>query len=195
MAGEGGAIADFVISPSTVLAEQARLEPGSRITGWYDARKPVILIYPPQYTVELVTPAEDGVTWKADYFDDALISADGALKLNLQEEASMMLWERFGQPYEESLSGKHLLVKYRASTRSIPAQTTPEAVFVIEEGAWLTTAGDLPVVVNGRVAHGPSALIMEDQTIMVPLRAAAEALGLEVIWLPESQTVAWVKRL
>lgn len=130
---EGESPADFVITKGTVLSENVVLDVGQTITGWYDTRKPMILIYPPQYAIELVT--------------------------------------------------------YRASTRSLPAQTLPESVYVMEEDCWLTPAGQVPVLVGGRVVHGPSVQVLEDQTVMVPLRAVAEALGLEVHWLPETQTV------
>lgn len=193
--GEGEAIADFVLSKDTVLAETVQIEIGKTITGWYDARKPMILIYPPQYNIELVTMPSEGTTQKVDYFDETLTSADGMLKLNLQQEGSLKLWDNQGKLYTESLSGKHLLVNYTISTRSIPAQTEPESIYVIEDQKWLTTAGELPVtgeytlLVNGKVVHALSSFVKEDKTVMVPLRATAEALGYEVTWLEESQTV------
>jgi len=193
--GDGESIADFVLTKDTVLADDVQIEIGKTITGWYDARKPMILIYPPQYNVELVTMPSEGTTQKVDYFDETLTSADGMLKLNLQQENSLKLWDSEGKPYTESLSGKHLLVNYKFSTRSIPAQTVPESIYVIEDQKWLTTAGEIPVtgeytlLVNGKVVHALSSFVKEDKTVMVPLRAAAEALGYEVTWLEESQTV------
>lgn len=187
--GEGEAIADFVVTKETVQAEQIKLEVGETITGWYDTRKPMILIYPPQYTIELVTTPEEGMFQKADYFDETLTSADGTLKLNLGQEGSYKLWDDQGQLYTERLANKHLLVSYSFSTRSIPAQTVPETIYVIEDQKWLTTAGEMPVLINGEVIHALSAFVSEDQMPMVPLRAVAEALGHEVTWLPESQSV------
>ncbi|MDK9710635.1 copper amine oxidase N-terminal domain-containing protein [Acidaminobacter sp.] len=187
--GEGEAIADFVLSKDTVLADNVQVEIGKTITGWYDARKPMILIYPPQYNVELVTMPSEGTTQKVDYFDETLTSADGMLKLNLQQEGSLKLWDSEGKLYTESLSGKHLLVNYKFSTRSIPAQTVPESIYVVEDQKWLTPAGEIPVLVNGKVVHALSSFVKEDKTVMVPLRATAEALGYEVTWLEESQTV------
>ncbi|SCZ77941.1 stalk domain-containing protein [Acidaminobacter hydrogenoformans] len=187
--GEGEAIADFVVTKSTVLADQVKLEVGTTVTGWYDTRKPMILIYPPQYTIELVTTPEEGMSQKADYFDETLTSADGTLKLNLEQDGSFKLWDRQGQLYTESLAEKHLLVSYSYSTRSIPAQTVPQTVYVIEDQKWLTIAGEKPVLINGEVIHALSAFVTDDQTVMVPLRAAAEALGHEVTWLPETQSV------
>lgn len=187
--GDGESIADFVLTKDTVLADDVQIEIGKTITGWYDARKPMILIYPPQYNVELVTMPSEGTTQKVDYFDETLTSADGMLKLNLQQENSLKLWDSEGKPYTESLSGKHLLVNYKFSTRSIPAQTVPESIYVIEDQKWLTPAGEIPVSVNGKVVHALSSFVKEDKTVMVPLRATAEALGYEVTWLEESQTV------
>lgn len=187
--GEGEAIADFVLTKETVLADSVQIEIGKTITGWYDARNPMILIYPPQYNVELVTMPSEGTTQKVDYFDETLTSADGMLKLNLQQEGSLKLWDNQGKLYTESLSGKHLLVNYTISTRSIPAQTVPESIYVIEDQKWLTPAGEFPVLVNGKVVHALSSFVKEDKTVMVPLRATAEALGYEVTWLEESQTV------
>ena len=187
--GEGEAIADFVVTKETVLAEQIKLEVGETITGWYDTRKPMILIYPPQYTIELVTTPEEGISQKADYFDETLTSADGTLKLNLEQAGDFKLWDSQGNLYTESISQKHLLVSYSISTRSIPAQTVPERIYVIEDQKWLTTAGEMPVLINGKVIHALSAFVSEDRMPMVPLRATAEALGYEVTWLPETQRV------
>jgi len=187
--GEGESIADFVVSSTTVKANNVQIEVGKTITGWYDARKPMILIYPPQYNIELITVQEEGTTQKADFFDETLTSADGTLKLNLPADGSMKLWDHQGKLYTESLTGKHLLVNYKFSTRSIPAQTVPETIYVVEDNVWLTTAGEIPVLVDGKVVHALSSYVKEDKTVMVPLRAAAEALGYEVTWLEESQTV------
>jgi len=50
-------------------------------------------------------------------------------------------------------------------------------------------AGRLRILVDGAPLNAPGAYITESGTTMVPLRALAEALGCEVGWDPETETV------
>lgn len=198
-----GRTANMIIASKTLLTEDVRLETGQIITGWYDADKPMIMIYPPQYTVELVTSPASDLTIKADHFDKNLVSRDGMLKLNLSKET--VLVDQDGKVYKESLTDKNLLVYYGISTKSIPAQTVPEKIFVMEEKLWLkvqtgTQAGLIgeaaspeghlgggnisryPLWVGGKKVAALPSYMKDEKNVMVPLRAIAEALGYEVIW-------------
>jgi hypothetical protein len=65
---------------------------------------------------------------KADYFNSQLVSSDGALKLNIVPSTHIIL--KNDQPYNGSLMNRNLIVLYGASTKSIPAQTTPYKIIV-----------------------------------------------------------------
>lgn len=109
---------------------------GDRVTFFYDSNAPMVLIFPPQYravaaalTPHGVTAALDIFTRQAGFgFGNALISSTG--NLALIPSASTRLRLPNGQSFLGNISGKLLLVTYSASTRSIPAQTTPEEIIV-----------------------------------------------------------------
>ena len=70
-----------------------------------------------------------GLQVKVDWFGWNLVSSDRSLKINPSAETVIMTQN--GLPYSGSLARKNLIVFYSASTRSIPAQTTPEEIIVL----------------------------------------------------------------
>ncbi|MGM9950602.1 MAG: hypothetical protein ACI33P_10770 [Lysinibacillus sp.] len=125
---EKGEIVNFVVSPTTYFVDQAMVLVGDRVTGYYDGDAPAILIYPPQHPALVVVKESPYQNVKVGYFDNQLVSSDGQLKLNLSPHTAIML--RNGQPFTRYPAGRNLIVIYGASTRSIPAQTTPSAIIV-----------------------------------------------------------------
>jgi len=108
-----------------------------------------------------------------------------------------------GKPYAGPLADKDLAVFYRVSTKSIPAQTTPEKIVVLysritapissmtgpEIEAAVGPVGPAPVMVEGRRITAPAPFVTDEGVIMVPVRAIAEALGHTVGWVQESRSV------
>ncbi|MDG5472512.1 hypothetical protein P6709_12220 [Jeotgalibacillus sp. ET6] len=123
-----GATVNFIVSPTTFFLDLEIVSTGDWITGFYDANAPVPLIYPPRYQALVIVKNTSYQQVKADYFDSGLVSSDGQLKLNLTPYTPVLLTN--GQPFLRSPANRNLLVVYRFSTKSIPAQTTPEKVIV-----------------------------------------------------------------
>ena len=67
-----------------------------------------------------------------DYFERNLINSDNSLVFNLSGSTAMQLPN--GQYYLGVPGGQYLLVLYSATTRSIPAQTTPHRIVVFCSG-------------------------------------------------------------
>ncbi|HHY91638.1 MAG TPA: copper amine oxidase N-terminal domain-containing protein, partial [Clostridiales bacterium] len=83
-----------------------------------------------------------------------------------------------------------LVVIYTEATKSIPAQTTPQKIIVLnEETAPTGDISDMAILVNGKKIEAEAPYRNEQGLIMVPLRAVAEALGCTVGWNPESRKV------
>lgn len=124
-----GSIVNFVVTPGTYFVDHVTVALGDRVTGFYDADAPVPLIYPPQ--LRAIVMAKDTVLQnvKVDYFNSALISSDGNLKLNISPYTKILL--RNDQSFTENPANRNLIVVYGATTRSIPAQTTPYKIIVI----------------------------------------------------------------
>ncbi|MDD3570376.1 MAG: hypothetical protein PHY44_04675 [Lachnospiraceae bacterium] len=123
-----GRTVNFVISPTTYFIKQEMVLVGDSITGYYDGDAPVPLIYPPQYRALIVVKNSNVRNVKVDYFDCDLVSSDGKLKLNISSNTKITLTN--GQDFSKNPAKRNLIVIYGASTRSIPAQTTPSEIIV-----------------------------------------------------------------
>lgn len=191
---ENGNPATFVITDDTYLVQGEKIAQGDQIIGFYDPRKPMLMIYPPRYNVEVVALVKDGQNFQVDSFDENLISSNGFLKLNISEDTVIITKD--GTPYEGKLQGKILAVLYGASTKSIPAQTVPDKIVVLgnvqqEPGPDIfVDEATMAITVNGDELLDIKAYTDEDGTVMVPLRAVAEALGQKVVWHEENQSIA-----
>ncbi|WP_280771638.1 hypothetical protein [Salipaludibacillus daqingensis] len=125
--GSGGVV-HFVVAPNTYFVDQAVVEIGDRITGYYDRNAPVPFIYPPQYRALVMVKEIPAQNVKVDFFNSQLLSSDGMLQLNLTPYTLIMLTN--GQPFTGNPTNRNLIVIYGPSTRSIPAQTAPYRIIV-----------------------------------------------------------------
>jgi hypothetical protein len=124
-----GELVDFIVSPKTYFVDHVMVCPGDMVTGFYDANAPIPLIYPPRYqaiVMALVVPYQNV---KVDFFNEDLVSGDGMLKLNIAPSTRILLEN--GQAFFGSPANRYLVVVYGPTTRSIPAQTTPEQIVVL----------------------------------------------------------------
>ncbi len=126
---ELGQIVNFVVSPSTYFVDHEMVEVGDRVTGYYDGDAPAILIYPPQYPALVMAKDNPNYNVKVDYFNNQLTSSDGQLQLNLSPNTEIILIN--GQRFSGYPANRDLVVYYGATTRSIPAQTTPYRIIVL----------------------------------------------------------------
>lgn len=125
---ERGSVVKFLVTPDTYFVNQDMIKIGDYITGYYDGNAPAILIYPPQYTALIIAKRNDNQNVKVDFFNRQLVSSDGQLKLNISNNTKIIL--KNGQLFFGNPAGRNLIVVYGASTRSIPAQTTPSEIIV-----------------------------------------------------------------
>ncbi|ERN51413.1 hypothetical protein M3689_13725 [Alkalihalophilus marmarensis] len=126
----------IIVSSDTVVFDNTgdvtELEPGEEITAYTYANKPMPLIYPPQYNPEVIIVETDLIGSAAvGTFNDELVDETLSLKLNVSEETelSSLTGKDVGV---EDLEGQDLLVFYSFTTKSIPAQTTPEKIIVLD---------------------------------------------------------------
>jgi len=136
---------------------------GSTITAYYltDGASP--MIWPPQYNARLIANNNENITnlhidrfFINSSFGGALVSYDGGLLLNFNENTQILLQDE--QNFREiignrslinEMDGRLLVVIYGPTTRSIPAQTIPGEngqnvrIFVLFEAAIYPQ--DLPI--------------------------------------------------
>lgn len=136
-------VINYMLMDDTLIFDQtgkllspADVKEGSLLAVYAGAYTPAPMIMPPQYQASIIilldAEAEEPGFTCADTFvmvDGMLTGTGNTLALNLTEEVEIM--DREGNPTQEELENKDLLVFYGASTRSIPAQTTPSKIVVL----------------------------------------------------------------
>jgi hypothetical protein len=124
-----GNVVNFVIEPTTYFVDHVKVSVGDRVTGFYDANAPAVLIFPPQFSAIVMCKDSPNRRVKVDYFNRRLESSDGTLKLNLSPMTKIVLEN--GQAFTGNVARRNLIVVYGATTRSIPAQATPSKIIVM----------------------------------------------------------------
>ena len=175
----------LVVNQDTEIVQALdKIEKGQKIRGFYRKDMPMILIYPPVINPEFIMiSSEDTKNFvKHSYFDESLTSIDNNLKLNISD--SSVLIDKHGKSVDiEKLKNKDLVVVYDVSTKSIPAQTNPKQVIMLEKDADEMPVKDeaLEKIINsGYMANGVN---------MIPLKQVADHFGYETAWDNATKTV------
>lgn len=170
------------------LIDMEDLKEGMEVSIYYDKETIMLLSYPAQLSPDVVIARSQDkpVNIKIDRFDQDLTSEDNGLKLNINEDVELvdLKGNKIGK---EDLANKDLIVFYTNSTRSIPAQTSPQKVIAIKNY-------DVKVLhylnLNSQRFNLDHLMYKnEDNILMVPLRQVAEALDFNVHWDQESKSV------
>ncbi|WP_210467969.1 hypothetical protein [Sporosarcina sp. 6E9] len=126
---ERGDMVNFVVAPDTYFVDHRVVRVGDRVTGFYDIDVPVPMIYPPQYAAVVMAKDAPGQNVTVDFFNRQLVNSDGDLRLNISRETKILLEN--GQVFNRNPANRFLIVVFGATTRSIPAQTTPSQIIVL----------------------------------------------------------------
>ena len=124
-----GDVVNFVVAPDTYFVNHQIIRMRDRVTGFYDADAPAPFIYPPQYAAVVMAKDAPGQDVTVDFFDRQLLNSDGDLRLNISRETKILLEN--GQEFQRNPANRYLIVVFGATTRSIPAQTTPSQIIVM----------------------------------------------------------------
>ncbi|MFC9542536.1 stalk domain-containing protein [Lysinibacillus sp. NPDC056959] len=172
----------FVVNDETLVfdntGKEVKLQKGDQVTAYTYANKPMLMIYPPQYNPEviIVETKEMGIG-EVDFFNKELVNTDNTLKLNVGKETELLSLS--GKKVKaKDLAEQHLLVFYTITTMSIPAQTPPSKVVVLdtiaqEQGEVDPSKAAVQEIINNDFYE-------VEGTKMVPLRLIAEELGFKV---------------
>ena len=189
-------VVNFVVTELTYVHDGFEPQVGEEVTGYYAAKAPALAIYPPQLEAWAIHgELDEGMFAKLDTFDKDLISADNMLKLNPSEDTVVLAHD--GGNFKAEYTQRKLLVFYSAATHSIPAQTNPESIIVINErvvpvapgGAPVPDGRDAPISVNGKDLDDAMVYINDAGFTMLPVRAVANALGYTVGWDAQTSSV------
>ena len=190
------------------------LTDGSKITVFTGSYEPTPLILPVQYTanVIIINGDKEGNVNVDTYLADEEGYTNAANTLNIATADDTKIVDKNEKEYKGDLDKNDLIVFYGASTKSIPAQTTPTKVVVLGENEFalkqieaaknatpaptaapevteapqVSYAGLVNVVIGDK---NVSDVYAKDNTTMVPLREVAEAAGFTVTWDAENRAV------
>lgn len=126
-----GNTVNFILSPSTFVVDWETLSVGMRCTFWYRTDAPTPLIYPPQYTAVVAAQEKNDRMVDVGYYNTSMVNEAQTLQLNI--DGSVDIRTTNNQYFQGSPANHNLVVIYGTSTRSIPAQTTPEEIIVLCE--------------------------------------------------------------
>ncbi|MGK0467743.1 hypothetical protein [Clostridium sp.] len=124
-----GTLVNFVVTPTTYFVDHVMVTPGNMVTGFYDANTAVPMIFPPQFRAIVMSRDTPYRNVKVDYFNRQFVSSDNSLKLNITTITQIVLEN--GQAFNNNPENRNLIVVYGATTKSIPAQTTPYKIIVM----------------------------------------------------------------
>ncbi|MEA4815542.1 MAG: copper amine oxidase N-terminal domain-containing protein [Lachnospiraceae bacterium] len=164
----------FILDQSDLTYKKAGdLLAGEKITAIWDKTSSVTTSLPPiaPGAIGFVLNAETGFIDLSEY-NAELVNSENSLMLNISEGTVLASSKGTDAAVaKEDLAGKKLLVLYTTTTKSIPAQTTPELVMIID------------------VEESASETPEETTPELIPLRSTCEALGYTVKWVSNDEPV------
>lgn len=188
---------DIVLTDDTLILNQKgekatreEIKKDTRISVFTDGNKPMVLVYPPRYTPDVVVimNEEDFTNVTVDRFvrmeEGSYLSSGRTLVINHSEEIKIV--DENGEDFIGDIEGRAVAVFYTVTTKSLPPQTTPELVIVLDEETENEAEEiDLDVLYRKIIVNGKEITVDTDDVSvagMVPVRAVAEAIGYEVKW-------------
>ena len=183
----------FVVNNDTLVfdntGKEVKLQKGDKVTAYNYANKPMLMIYPPQYNPEVVIVETEAMGSVAvGTFDKNLLSEEHSLKLNVSEETDVSSTSGKDVTIAD-LPEQNLVVFYAITTMSIPAQTPPTKVIILDneeqDAAEVIPAEEVSEVEVDPAEAAVQKIIASDfheveGMKMVPLRLIAEELGYKV---------------
>lgn len=155
--------------------KQVNLKEGMEFTAFVDTRKPMILIYPPQYTPELIVvqTEEAGAVQldKLDKLDKDFLNENKDVVIHLSDKT--VITNLSGTKLKaEDVPNKDIVFFYEVVLESYPAQIGPSKVIVLEYDEE-TPHKEVQEIINADHYE-------INGVKMIPLRIVAEQLGYKV---------------
>lgn len=183
----------FVVAPTTTIVDREtgsvitadKLTEGMEVAVIYGANAPMGMSMPPYMgQVTTVVANADKGSISVGHFNDDLLNEKDLLQLNISEKTTILTTLGTKSILSaDDVKGKDAVVFYDITTRSIPAQTTPSLVLLLEERE-AVTEGTEEAAVDTKSVEAPE---------MVALRDAAEAKGYSVKWQGKTAPVVLEK--
>lgn len=165
------------------------LKEGMEVTVVMNDLAPMTMSLPPQTTgaVAIVANGETPVFTAVDKFDDELTGK--TLKLVMDENVQILDIRGTKQALTaDDIKGHKAIVVYGASTKSIPAQTTPSFIIILDNGeetaetTETTETAETKTTETAETTETTETAETEEKAENVPLRTTLEAMGYTIEW-------------
>ena len=165
----------------------ADLKEGMTATIVMDDFAPMTMSLPPQTSgaIAIVVDGETPTTTVVEKFNDELVGGD--VKLIIDETVQILDIRGTRQILTaDDIKGHKAIAVYGASTKSIPAQTTPYLVVILDNAEETTEATDTTKTTETRDAD-------ETADTVLPLRATLEEMGYTIEWTSNDAPIVITK--
>ena len=165
----------------------ADLKEGMTATIVMDDFAPMTMSLPPQTSgaIAIVVDGETPTTTVVEKFNDELVGGD--VKLIIDETVQILDIRGTRQILTaDDIKGHKAIAVYGASTKSIPAQTTPYFVVILDNAEETTEATDTTKTTETRDAD-------ETADTVLPLRATLEEMGYTIEWTSNDAPIVITK--
>ena len=172
---------DCMVIADNAVKALADLKAGMTVSVVMEDNAPMTLSLPPQTSaaVAIVVEGETPSNVAVDKFDEELTGK--TVKLIMDEKVQILDIRGTKQALTaEDIKNNKAIVIYGASTKSIPAQTTPYMVIVLPEEEAVPTE-------TAEVAEAA------EEVKTLPLREAADRLGYEIKWTSNEEPIVLTK--
>ena len=165
----------------------ADLKEGMTATIVMDDFAPMTMSLPPQTSgaIAIVVDGETPTTTVVEKFNDELVGGD--VKLIIDETVQILDIRGTRQILTaDDIKGHKAIAVYGASTKSIPAQTTPYLVVILDNAEETTETTDTTETTETRDAD-------ETADTVLPLRATLEEMGYTIEWTSNDAPIVITK--
>lgn len=186
----------FAVASNTMIVNRkdgapmtaADLTEGMEICVVYAANSPMGMSLPPYLgKVSAVVANADAGLMTVGHFDADLTDMKNKLQLNISDDTTILnLQGTKIRLSAEDVKNQDALVFYGATTKSIPAQTNPSFVLLLEEAVTEVAVEETEAETKTREAE---AVAETEEATLVPLRETAEELGFTVTWQGKTKPV------
>lgn len=168
------------------LVPTTDLKKDQKIELYYRKNTPVLQSYPAQFTPTVIfIPTEDGYFADVDYYDEEGTGQENRLVILPSDKTAItdMKGRKLGT---DGLSGRELIVLYRASTKSLPPQTNPDRIYVLDKE---NVGTGFEIELSGNSVKYTLEPISQNGEKLYPVRQIFENGGAKVNWINESKTI------
>ncbi|BDH61442.1 hypothetical protein MTP04_15720 [Lysinibacillus sp. PLM2] len=177
----------FYFDDKTVIlnnaGEEVTLKEGMEFTAYVDSSKPMIMIYPPRYSPEVViVQTEEAGTVQYDQFDKNFLNKNKDLVIHVNEKTEITNLSGT-KLSKEDIVGEDVVIFYDIVLKSYPGQTSPSNIIVLKyDEEESNPPVDKPELTNVEKAYkiAEEDFYVVNDVKMVPLRLIAEQLGYTV---------------